>query len=265
MDQPYPLTNLSAQYSDFVFLQRERLKGEYLESLIKNLKKQLIGAVPVLEEPEEKIRKYSSDHYKFSISPLLYKSLKNFSRSQRCTLFMTLIAVFKLILHQYTKKEDIIVNTPFSNRGKKEFQDIIGYFTNDQIIRTSFIGNPTFTELLTQVKKRFLEAYSIQELPRGLVSLGPDCDKIYSQMRSQIIFSLHYEEPPPLSILGLTSSYIKIDLTLNYVGLYLIMEVRQGNLFGTFFYSNDYFSSDTISKMAEAFTVSLEEIVVGIT
>ena len=82
---------------------------------------------------------------------------------------------------------------------------------------------------------------------------------------NQIIFSLHYEEPPPLSILGLTSSYIQIDLNLNYFALYLSMQVKQGNLSGTFFYSTDYFSSDAISKIAEAFTVSLEEIVAGIT
>ncbi len=83
------------------------------------------------------------------------------------------MAVFQLLLYQYTGKEDICVAAPFSNRVRKEFSEVIGYFSGNQIIRINFSGNPTLQELLNQVRKIVLEAYSYQEIPSLLAKLKP--------------------------------------------------------------------------------------------
>ncbi len=78
---------------------------------------------------------------------------------------MTLLAAFQTLLYRYTGQEDIIVGTPIAGRNREETEGLIGLFLNSLAIRTNLEGNPTFRQLLHQVREVTLEAYSHQDLP----------------------------------------------------------------------------------------------------
>ena len=46
-------------------------------------------------------------------------ALKALSRHEGVTLFMTLLAAFKVLLHRYTSQDDLIVGTPIANRNHR--------------------------------------------------------------------------------------------------------------------------------------------------
>lgn len=78
---------------------------------------------------------------------------------------MTLLAAFKVLLYRYTQQENMIIGTPIPNRNRAEIEGLIGFFVNTLVPRTNLSKNPTFRELLQQVREVTLGSYGHQNLP----------------------------------------------------------------------------------------------------
>ena len=91
---------------------------------------------------------------------------------------MTLLAAFKTLLYRYTSQEDIVVGSPIGGRNRVETEDLIGFFINTLALRTTLAGNPTFRELLQQVRQTAIDAYAHQDLPfeKLVAELDPERD-----------------------------------------------------------------------------------------
>ena len=75
---------------------------------------------------------------------------------------MLLLATFKTLLYRYTGQEDIIVGSAIANRTRTEIEPLIGFFVNALAMRTDLSGNPTFKQLLGQVRQMALAATVIR-------------------------------------------------------------------------------------------------------
>jgi non-ribosomal peptide synthetase component F len=78
---------------------------------------------------------------------------------------MTLLTAFVILLSRYSGQEDIIIGSPISNRNRVALEPLIGFFVNTLVLRTRLEGNPTFIELLQQVRQMALDAYAHQDVP----------------------------------------------------------------------------------------------------
>ena len=77
-----------------------------------------------------------------------WRRLKALSQREGATLFMVLMAAFKVLLYRYSGQRDIVVGTPIANRKRGELEGLIGSFVNTLALRTDLSGDPTFQELL---------------------------------------------------------------------------------------------------------------------
>ena len=138
--RPSPLPELPIQYADFAKWQREWLKGEVLDRQLSYWKKQLSGSPPVLELRTDRSRPtrqtFRGKIHSFVIPDTLAESLKILSQQEKSTLFMTLLAAFKVLLYRYTGQNDIIVGSPVANRHRSELENLIGFFVNMLVLRT---------------------------------------------------------------------------------------------------------------------------------
>ncbi|MFY9571325.1 MAG: amino acid adenylation domain-containing protein, partial [Blastocatellia bacterium] len=87
------------------------------------------------------------------------------SREQNCTLTMTLLAAFDLLLGRLSGAEDVIVGMTIANRTRSEIENLVGFFVNTLPLRVDLSGNPSFRELMRRVRESSLEAYAHQDLP----------------------------------------------------------------------------------------------------
>ena len=62
-------------------------------------------------------------------------ALRELSRRQDVTLFMTLLAAFNVLLARYSGQWDIAVGTDIANRNRVETEDLIGFFVNQLTLR----------------------------------------------------------------------------------------------------------------------------------
>ena len=106
LGQSPQLPALAVQYADFAMWQREWLTGERLEKQLSYWRDKLSGASPVLELPTDRLRPaiqgHRGAHESFDLPGTLSRKIVNFSNDEGVTLFMTLLAAFKVLLYRYT-------------------------------------------------------------------------------------------------------------------------------------------------------------------
>jgi len=104
--QESPLPELPIQYADYAEWQREWLQGAVLEEQLAYWKRQLGGELPVLELPTDHARppvpSFRGGFEPFALSKEVTEGLKSLSHRTGGTLFMTLLAVYKLLLYRHT-------------------------------------------------------------------------------------------------------------------------------------------------------------------
>jgi amino acid adenylation domain-containing protein len=166
---PSPLPALPIQYADFAFWQRQWRHHTDMKSQLAYWKDQLRDPLPVLALPTDHPR-VTALHVRTSRQPLelpttLFQALKDRSRQEGSTLFMTCLAAFKILLYGYTGQEDLCVASLVANRTRRETERVIGLFVNTVILRTDLGGNPTYREVLQRVRATVLAAYAHQDLP----------------------------------------------------------------------------------------------------
>jgi amino acid adenylation domain-containing protein len=265
-DKPSPLPELPVQYADFAVWQREWLQGEVLETLLNYWKQQLALAPPVLELPTDKprpaVQTFRGNTAQFEIDEELTRHLKMLSQQSGTTLFMTLLAAFVILLSRYSGMEDIVVGSPIANRNRKEIEPLIGCFINTLVLRADVSGNPTFQELLNQVRQVALDAYAHQDMPfEQLVEELQPTRTLSHTLLFQVMFILQNAPVGKMELPGLTITPVDIENPTAKFDLSLAMAEKATQLVGVWEYNTDLFEATTISRMETHFKTLLVGIV----
>ncbi|MFN2633629.1 MAG: amino acid adenylation domain-containing protein [Thermoanaerobaculia bacterium] len=164
-----PILDLPIQYVDVARWQREELSQGALEPSLEYWNTRLASAPPFLDLPSDRPRADKRTTTPRIVSRLidaaLLAEIHRLGRREGATLFMTLLASFNILLSRLSGVEDIVVGSPMVERTRPETEDLIGLFLNSLALRTDLTGNPTFVELLAQVRTTALEAFEHQDVP----------------------------------------------------------------------------------------------------
>ncbi|HEX5883448.1 MAG TPA: amino acid adenylation domain-containing protein, partial [Pyrinomonadaceae bacterium] len=261
------LPALPIQYADFAAWQREWLQGDVLEEQFAYWQQQLGGSMPILELPTDRprpaLQTYNGSSFSFTLSLALSQSLKSLCKAEGATLFMTLLAAFKVLLYRYTGQEDLIVGSPIANRHHRELEGLIGFFVNTLAMRTHLSGNPTFRELLKRVRETALGAYAHQDLPFEYLveQLHPDRDLSHSPL-VQVVLVVQNTPERTVELPGLVVTPLSYQAETSKFDLTLYVDNPGSELQGTFEYNTDLFDRETIERMAQHLQTLLEGIVV---
>jgi amino acid adenylation domain-containing protein/thioester reductase-like protein len=260
-----PLPELAIQYADFALWQREWLTGEVVATQL-NYWQQQLESIPRLDLPTDYLRPvnttYQGASHTFDLSPSLSTGIKALAQSQGTTLFMTLLAAFKLLLSRYSGQEDIPIGTPIANRNRAEIEGLIGFFVNTLVLRTNLEGNLSFTELLQRVKEITLGAYTHQDIPfEQLVEELKVERNLNRNPLFDVMFTIEQVKGEELSLPGLSLSYLDAETNKVVCDLTLSIAESEAGLVGAIEYSTELFQASTIERMVAHFQVLLEAII----
>ncbi|MBD2360530.1 amino acid adenylation domain-containing protein [Anabaena minutissima FACHB-250] len=263
--QPSSLPELPLQYADYSVWQQEWLQGEVLEKQLAYWKQQLDGISTLqlpTDRPRSALQTFQGKTYSWQIPQDLTTALETFSQKAGVTLFMTLLTAFNTLLHRYTGQDDIVVGSAIANRNWAESEGIIGLFVNSLALRTQIHGNPSFSELLSQVRDMTLAAYAHQDLPfeKLVDELQPERDLSRNPL-FQVWFGLHNLPIPTLQIGDLTLTPIEVERGTTQFDLSLDIYIGKKGLAGAIEYSNELFEAGTIVRIVEHFQTLLYGIV----
>ncbi len=264
--QGLSVPELPVQYKDVVYWQRQWLESNSKQHL-NYWQEKLKDAPPLLQLPTDKprppIQSYQGKCQSWEIPANLTRQLQNLAENEGVTLFMLLLAAFKTLLYRYTGQADILVGSPIANRNHKKLKGLIGFFVNTLVLRSNLAGNPSFSELLSQIRQVALEAYAHQDLPfdKLVEVLQPERDLSYTPL-FQVMFAL--QDAPQLAIIpGLTLSEFKVAPQIAQFDLSVCIENIAENAIATFEYNTDLFDDATVTRMMSHYQNLLESIVIS--
>jgi amino acid adenylation domain-containing protein len=247
------LPELKVQYADYTLWQREWLRGEVLERELAYWREQLAD-VPVLELPVDNPRpalmSYRGDTVKVVFSTELTESLKQLSRRQGVTLFMSMLAVFQMVLGRYAGQEDVAVGTGIANRNRRETEGLIGFFVNTLVLRTQLSGNLSFIDLLKRVQQVTLAAYQHQDMPfeKLVDGLHPERDLSRTPL-FQAMLMFQNLRMPELQLPGLRVSEFNIEAEVAKFDVMLTLQENGGTLNGELSYARDLYEAATMERL----------------
>ena len=159
------LPPLKLQYKDYAQWQRFSGRGKIEQQEIYWLKK-FEGNIPHINLPTDYQRpetnSFRGDVVKIMLEKGLCLRLYRLAEETGATLYMTLLAVYNILLSKYTGREDIIVGTGIAGRKHADLENIIGMFVNMLPMRNRPVNSKRFIQFLEEVKENSLEAFENQ-------------------------------------------------------------------------------------------------------
>jgi amino acid adenylation domain-containing protein len=265
--KPSPLPELPIQYADFAHWRREQSQGPMREKLLAYWKKQLANLTPLrlpTDRPRPPVATTNGATQWVRLPPPLTRAIDQLCLQEGVTSFMVSLTALNVLLHRYTGQMDIVVGSSFANRDQPELERLIGFFIDTTVLRTDLSGNPTFRELLSQVRQVTLEAHAHKDLPIDHIIAEMQAERDLSRnLLVQVLFEWQdwrrmstQRERASCSVERVSGSTVsagtaKFDLSL-------LAEMQDEGIVCGWEYNTDLFDSSTITRLANHFQILLE-------
>jgi len=163
------LSDPTLSYADYAQAQTAYLDSANAQKHWSFWQGKLTGPLPVLNLPTDRprppVQTYNGNTHTFVLDQDLTSGLKGYAHEARVTDYVTLLALYNTLLHRYSGQGDILVGCPTTGRIQAGYENIVGHFVNQVVMRSNLCENPSFDDLIQQTKTVVLEALSHQEYP----------------------------------------------------------------------------------------------------
>ncbi|MEP6912016.1 MAG: amino acid adenylation domain-containing protein, partial [bacterium] len=264
--RPSPLPQLPIQYADFAIWQRRWAENEAVSVQLDYWRRQLEDAPLLLELPRDRsrpaIQTPEGHRQPLILSKAHSDGLRLIAQQEEATLFIALLAVFKVLLFRLTGQEKLIVGSPIANRNHAETENLVGFFINQLALCTDLSGNPTFRELLRRVRDVALGAYAHQEMPFGkLVEiLQPERALSHTPLTQVVFLFLNPQQQGVAKFADLNVLPYTVDGESSKFDMTFSLWDNEAGFEGFIEYNTDLFDASTIIRMTEQFRTLLGSI-----
>jgi amino acid adenylation domain-containing protein len=262
------------QFPDYAIWQQQQCEQDRYREDLKFWTETLKNA-PVLplqtDRPIPQRRRYLADNSLVLIDAALLERAKRFAQQNGVTLYMVLLAAFKMMLQRHSGLDDITVGTPHANREHPDIQEMIGFTLNSLALRSDLSGNPTFRSLVQRIKRVALSAYEHHQVPFPLVleALDPGTRSQGLSRHSlfRVFFSVQNIDwaeggPAQIDVRDLHSKpRFTVPHPITKYDLYMYMRERDGLMLGGLEYDRELFDRTRIERMIAHFKALLADAV----
>ncbi|RBL90067.1 non-ribosomal peptide synthetase [Chitinophaga flava] len=226
------LTPLGIQYKDYTAWQQQQLESATGKAAAVWWLDALKGELPVFELPGNKkrpaIKTYNGHRLQAWLPASLTQELKTFSRQQGGSLFMSLLAVWKVLFYRYSGQQDIIIGSPTAGRQHPDLENQIGFYVNTLSLRDQLNPMDTFNACYQRIREKTLQAFNHQAFPFDFLVDGLSLKRDTSRSAVfDVMIALQNttsrETPATVivtdtdTISSLGPCYAKFDMEINFV------------------------------------------------
>ncbi|MEU4569773.1 amino acid adenylation domain-containing protein [Micromonospora sp. NPDC023956] len=127
------------------------------------------GELPVLDLPKDRPRPAVSSRLGHALPVAVPTGTADAARQladrEGTTLFVVMLAAYKVMLLRLTGQRDLIVGTALAGRDHPVTEDLVGCFVKAVALRTALLPTGTFRDVVRDVHRTVLEAQDHQALP----------------------------------------------------------------------------------------------------
>ncbi len=260
-----PLPEPTLHYADYAAWQRAALDAEEQSRQLDYWRQCLAGAplgtdLPT-DRPRPAVRTFRGGHRHVQLDTAIRRRLEVIGHDGGATLFMVLLAGWKVIVHRWSGQDDVLVGTPVAGRTRQAFEGLIGVFLNSLVLRTDLGGNPDFATVIARVRETTLGAQAHQDVPfeRLIEALAPDRDASRTPF-FQLFFNMLELPQAPLELVDLRIEPVAVPETGAKFDLTLYAARADEGLRFDLIYNADLFDDDRMRALMEAYVGFLEAV-----
>jgi amino acid adenylation domain-containing protein len=230
------------QYVDYSAWQRQKIKahGGELDWWTQQLRgSPQTSMFPPDIQPGGESKGVSSD---FAWDAEFSANLRRFSRERGVTVYMLLVAACAALIRAYTGQNDVLLGSPMGVRERTELETLVGPFVNVTVLRVKLADDPSFAQLVAQVRDVVLDAHAHRGMP---------FEAILEQLRPQRSF----DHSPLYQVAVVQHNAIpQVDVTVHGGGAlheltWFVREVED-RFIGALEYRSDLYSKEMISQIS---------------
>ncbi|GAA3437546.1 condensation domain-containing protein [Kutzneria kofuensis] len=262
--QPPELPELPIQYVDFAAWQRNWLDAERMGRGLAYWRSQLAGLRPrelPLDRPRPEVESHAGALLEFTLPREQAVALREFSRQEGVTTFVTMMAVMDALMHLWAGHRDVVVGAATSGRTNPATHELIGYFNNLLPFRTTVDGAESFRQLVRRCAATVTGVLDHEEIPFGAIvaDLHPRRDASRHPVFT-VAYTHQNTEAHPAELAGLTASAgdeggfgiapgtAKLDLTIG------LSDQDGGPMRGYLEYATDLFDEPHMRRVVALYT-----------
>ncbi len=254
------------EFADYAAWQRDQFesKGASNKHLAYWLEK-LQGDPTLLRLPYDRPRpmqpNYDGDSIIRFLPSDLTRRIKNLARSQDASVFMLLLAAFKVLLFRYSGEREITVGSPVAGRRTKELEELIGCFINTLPLRTELDGDQKFLDVLSNVKQTCLDGLDHQDMPLTYLAAELSrrgADGVIPLFQTLLVFQNF--ELPTFGVPGLGVEPLSLANGGAQFELSLFMAEQDGRIQVVLQYNSNLFDETTAERIFEHYSTLLNHV-----
>jgi non-ribosomal peptide synthetase component F len=166
--EPTSLPPLPVQYADYAVWEQRNLDA-VTRRCAGYWHRQLDGVPQALDLPYDRplptAALFNSAILPYELTPEETRELVAFSLREHVTVFMTALTAYLILLHRHTGQADLVVGSGTANREAIEVEPVIGFFTNQLVLRIAISSQDHVREILARVREMTLGAHAHASLP----------------------------------------------------------------------------------------------------
>ncbi|UCJ07702.1 amino acid adenylation domain-containing protein [Chitinophaga pendula] len=254
------------QFADHTLWQQQYIRSGVMRNKLAYWEDVLRDMAPwslPTDHPRPQQLSYRGHTIDFRVDQTLVMALKQLSLQQECTLFMTLLTAFKVVIARYSGQRDICIATVSAGRSQQEVAQTVGFFSNNFLLLRSLLApQQSFSDLLHAVRETTISAFEHQDVPIEMIQerLGYGMEGMHPPMWQAIFMLQNMPPSPALELTGLRASEIGIARETSQFELNVGARETADGLLLAVEYNTDLFYESTIRRIFAHYLSLLEAI-----
>jgi amino acid adenylation domain-containing protein len=188
-------------------------------------------------------------------------ALRALAQSEGATLFMMLLASYRVVLSRWSGQAEVVVGTPIAGRVRVEVEGLIGFFVNTLGLRGEVRERESVREMLRREREVCLGGYGAQEVPfeKVVEEMEPERSLTHSPI-FQVFFNLLNARDNDFELSGLTIEMLGDEVPATKFDITLYARERESGLHLEMVYNADLFDQELMVEMLEQYALLLRSV-----
>ncbi|MDP9897428.1 amino acid adenylation domain-containing protein [Variovorax boronicumulans] len=258
------LPPLAIQYADYADWQHRKLEATFDEQAA-FWRGYLDGVpavstlVPDLARP--KVASTAGDSVNLALPKALSDALGALARQHGTSLYTMLLAVFLLVLHRQSGRDDVVVGADVAGRNHPALEPLIGFFVGVVPLRSRLAPGTGFAQWLAGVKESTLSAFEHQDLSfEQIVELAGVPRSQQHNPLVQVLFVMQNMPASRFEIPGVTLESVPPPTIASKFDLAVFVTEGETELTVNWVYATSLYRRETIERASAAWRDLLQQV-----